>query len=395
MTETVAVPRPGRILLAEDDPTMRELLIQTLRPAGFDVRACEHGREALAAALEDPPDLVISDLSMPEMDGTEFLQALRADPRLKDLFFIILSAKSAVRDKVGGFESGADDYVAKPFQKLELLARVRSGLRIKSMQDKVKAQYEELKVAHEKLTATQGQLIQAEKMAGLGLLAGGVAHEFNNILGGVIGYCDLALQDGSQAYMKKTVELTHKMLQRAVAITKRLRDFARRQRSEREPCAIARPLDETLDLVKPALEKEGIALVRNFDELPEFPFDVGQLQQVFLNLVINARQAMEGRSDAALSVRLTRDGDFAVIRFRDTGCGIPAANLAKVFDPFFTTKGSFGGGSQQGTGLGLSVSLGIIQSHGGSLTVESDVGLGTTFTIRLPMNRAPVPAAVA
>ena len=388
-------PRSGRILVAEDDPTMRELLVQTLAKEGFEVRACENGREALAAGLQDPPDLVISDLGMPEMDGTEFLQALRGEPRLRDLFFIILSAKSDVRDKVGGFENGADDYVAKPFQKPELLARVRNGLRIKSMQDKVKAQYEELKQAHDKLTDTQGQLIQAEKMAGLGLLAGGVAHEFNNILGGVIGYCDLALQDGSPAYLRKTVELTHKTLQRAVDITKHLRDFARRRRSVREPYAVAHALDETLDLVKLALEKEGIKLVRDYADVPQFPFDVGQVQQVFLNLVINARQAMEGRDDAALTVRLTREGDHAVIRFRDTGCGIPAPNLPKVFDPFFTTKGSFGGGSTQGTGLGLSVSLGIIQSHGGSLTVESEVGIGTTFTIRLPMDRAEVPAAVA
>lgn len=255
------------------------------------------------------------------------------------------------------------------------------------------------------------QLALREKMAGLGTLAGGVAHEFNNALGGIVSNVESALHDVTSPSVREDLELVRKVALRASAIAKNLLGFARQTpASEKTAGKIADVLEDTLNIVKQIFASDGMNIVKNFETVPAILFDRGQMQQVFLNLLTNARQAMRRGDILTVTVRQTGHLPRGVpapwyaasspnpvaarrsveISFADTGIGIPEENLNKIFEPFFTTKGALGGAETPGTGLGLSVSHTILQSHGGDITVASKVGHGTTVTVYLPVDESAV-----
>ena len=377
-----------KILVVEDDPTMRTLLAGTLQNKGYQVTSAPDGEQGLTAARADPPDLILSDLLMPVMDGITLLNHVRQEPGLQNVIFILLSARSDLQAKLIGFDSGADDFLAKPFNPQELLARIQAGLRLKHTQDILRNRNEELARVLDQYQSIQSQLIHAEKMSAIGMLAGGVAHEFNNILGGVIGYCEMALRDGAPEFTRKTLQITLTALQRACTITQTMLDFARHN----ECCTFAQAdltqvLDETLQLVRLDLEKCGIEVQVLAEDVPSIWIDVGRIQQVFLNMLVNARDAMYGVPDARLDIRVGRRQEDAMIQFVDNGKGIAPEHLDHIFDPFFTTKTTPGSHHTPGTGLGLSVSDTIIREHHGRVEVESTPNHGTTFTILLPVDR--------
>jgi PAS domain S-box-containing protein len=238
-----------------------------------------------------------------------------------------------------------------------------------------------------RLRDTQAQLVQAAKMSALGQLVSGVAHELNNPLSVIIGYGQLLLSRETPASMKRPVELMVAQGDRMAKIVRNLLFFARQRPAERAPVNLQAVLEQTLALRTSQLTLSGITVETQFaPDLPEITGDAQQLEQVFLNLLLNAEQAiLESRPQGRILVRTraSADGAFVCADVIDDGPGIPADVLPRVFEPFFTTKmvGS-------GTGLGLSVSYGILEEHGGKLSVQSRHG-ETIFTVELAVSRAP------
>jgi two-component system NtrC family sensor kinase len=245
------------------------------------------------------------------------------------------------------------------------------------------------------LQAAQETLVRAEKMSSLGKLAASVAHEINNPLAGILTFAKLVSRiladgppdDARRAVLQKNLALIERETQRCSAIVRNLLSFARERAIQPKPMDPRTAIEEALSLLASEARTHGIEVERDLQEVPRVLADAGQLRQAFLNIAINACDAMgaSGRLRVA-----TRASDEAVeIAFSDTGPGIPPERLPQIFDPFFTTK-------EKGTGLGLSVVYGIVERHGGVVDVKSEVGHGTTFTIRLPIAATPAePIAAA
>ncbi|MDQ4030048.1 MAG: ATP-binding protein, partial [Actinomycetota bacterium] len=224
------------------------------------------------------------------------------------------------------------------------------------------------------------QLVQSSKLASIGELAAGVAHEINNPLFAILGLVEFLLKEsapGTKAHER--LLLVQQTGLEIKEIVRALLDFARERSDEFERVPLERIVRQTLDLVRKTSAKKGIEIIERYpDEELAVNASANQLKQVVLNLVTNAQHAMP--DGGTITVEVARDGRWATATVADTGTGIPAAALEKIFDPFFTTKRDVGG-----TGLGLSVSLGIAQMHGGELVAASDEGAGASFTVRVPL----------
>jgi signal transduction histidine kinase len=260
---------------------------------------------------------------------------------------------------------------------------------------------EELERANQHLKNTQTQLVQSEKMASLGTLVAGIAHEINTPVGAIHSMHDTLVRavrkmekalkpiltlDSADVKelpaLLNTIKQANKVIDsgtdRVTNIVRRLRSFARLDEAELKLADIHEGIEDTLTLLHHEI-KHGIEVNRRYGRIPPFPHFPGQLNQVFLNLFINAKQAMG--TTGTLTITTEHKGDQVRISIEDTGTGIPREDLDKIFDPGFTTKGV-----GIGTGLGLSICYQIIQKHHGEIKVKSEVGKGTRFTILIPMN---------
>ena len=239
-----------------------------------------------------------------------------------------------------------------------------------------------LEDALRRLEEAQKQLVQTEKLAAIGQLAAGVAHELNNPLTGILGFAQLLLQEeGLNPQQREDLESIYKQSQRCRTIIQNLLQFSHRKEPKMEPVRMRALMDATMLLIQYDFKTSGVDLQVDVPEdLPLVMADPNQLQQVFLNLLSNARQATEAKKGARIVVRAAREGEKLVLTFRDNGVGIAPENLDKIFDPCFTTKPV-----GKGTGLGLSISYGIVQQHKGSIRAESEVGQGTAFIIEFPV----------
>ena len=232
-----------------------------------------------------------------------------------------------------------------------------------------------------KLQETHLQLVSSEKMASLGKLAAGIAHEINNPLGGILIYASLMMEDLPEGDPKRG-DLARIVQEagRCKDIVKSLLEFARQTEPKMEPVDINRAIVEGLFFLENQALFHNIRIVKNLDpSLPPAMGNSGQLKQVFMNIVINAAEAMHGTGSLTITTYPAPDRNSILMEFTDTGEGIPEENLSRIFDPFFTTKDV-----GIGTGLGLATSYGIIEDHGGKILVKSKVGAGATFTIELP-----------
>lgn len=238
----------------------------------------------------------------------------------------------------------------------------------------------------EELKRTQTQLIQSEKMAAVGQLVSGVAHELNNPLTGILGFAEiLANQPGLDAAMKRDLDRIYQEADRSRRIIQNLLHFARQEEPSRTPADINEVLNRTLAILEYQLRVKNIAVVKNLDPgLPITTIDIQQFEQIFLNIVINAEQAIQetGKEGEITVTTQLGPSDKILISFKDNGPGIAPEHLPKIFEPFFTTK-EVG----KGTGLGLSLSYGIIKQHGGKIHVESKPGQGACFRIELPISK--------
>lgn len=231
------------------------------------------------------------------------------------------------------------------------------------------------------LADAQRQLLQANKLASVGRLAAGVAHEINNPLTGVLTYSSFLLKRAEKdSEMKEDLEVIVRETKRCREIVKGLLDFSRQTVSEKRPTSVNDVVNDACRIVKNPLSMQKAAIALNLGEnLPQVHADPGRMQQVLVNLLVNGGDAM---ADAGGTITVTTDlvEDGVRIRVADTGSGIEPADLDKIFEPFFSTKGT------RGNGLGLAIVWGIVEEHGGRLTVDSEVGKGATFTILLPLS---------
>jgi signal transduction histidine kinase len=348
--------------------------------------------------------MVITDWMMPEMDGSGLLRRIRASQRPGYVYAILLTAKSQKEDLVEGMDAGADDFLTKPFDRDELRVRLRAGERI-------------IRLEHH-LRETQTALIQTEQLASVGRLAAGVAHEINNPISYVMNNIAVLRRDvqtallvldkygegraalsqaepelaAAVARLEEEVDLSYlrenlgrmfdsstEGLQRIRTIVQNLRDFARLDEAEHKDVDLNAALQSTVVALRHELDQKALRVKTSLQELPLVACHPGKINQVFLNILLNAIQA-SGR-DGMIEVRTQPDQEDAVlVEIEDHGEGISPQHLPHIFEPFYTTK-PVGGG----TGLGLSVSYGIVRDHSGSLNVESSVGQGSLFRIRLPL----------
>ncbi len=241
----------------------------------------------------------------------------------------------------------------------------------------------EAKVAErtEKIQSMQSKLLRSEKLASIGELVAGIAHEINNPLTGILMFASMIESDPRlDPGIRQDLETIMHETQRCARIVKELLDFSRENIPQKSWGSVHDIIDKTLALVEHQASFHNISVVREYhDALPEVLVDPGQMEQVLINIIINASQAMPG--GGSLKVRTCPDSQnqYLHIEISDTGCGISEENLQRIFDPFFSTKGA------NGTGLGLSVTYGIIENHGGHIEVSSQLGEGTTFLIKLPL----------
>ena len=245
----------------------------------------------------------------------------------------------------------------------------------------------ERKRAEEEKKQLQAQLIHSAKMAGIGTLSSGIAHEFNNLLQIMSGYVQFAEKTKKPEDIKEAFDIVLSTTDRASKIIQDLLTFSRTEETKRELCSIKEPLESVLFLTEDQLKKNNIMVVREYGRTSQIKVNKGKMQQVFLNVVTNARDAMLPRG-GRLEIGIRQEKGQVKISFHDTGKGVRKEDLGRVFEPFYTTKGAVGGSETiAGTGLGLSVSYGIVKRHGGVIEVESKGRKGTTFTIKLPVKR--------
>jgi len=403
----------AKILVVDDDLTVQLVLKNLLTSQGHEVAIANNGEEALRQVKLFHPDLIICDWIMPRLDGLEVCQQVKADPELATTFIILLTMRDQITDRVQGLDAGADEFISKPIDMEELLARVRAGLRSRQLT-------QQLSQALRQLQQTQAQLVQTEKMASLWQLVAGLAHELNNPVTFIysnLSYAERYTQDLIELLnlyqgitpnpppdvidkietvdlnfliddLPKVLSSMRRGTQRIQKMVLSLQEFSRQNRSGLQSVDINQELDNTLLMLHYRLRSNqpelNIEVVKDYGNLPLVQCYACQLNQVFLNILNNAIDAIRDQPStmpARISLRTEQfDNKRVRIRIANNGSYIPSEVKARIFDPFFTTK-PIG----MGTGLGLAISYQIIVGqHKGSLQCFSEPGKDTEFQIELP-----------
>jgi signal transduction histidine kinase len=383
-------------LIADDSENDVLVLLRALRKAGYQPvyeRVCT--APAMQAALQrETWDIVISDYEMPNFGGFEALQLLKASGH--DLPFILVSAVVSEETAVAAMKAGAHDYIMK-----RNLARLAPAIERELGEAQTRLAR---KAAEEALRQSEEQLRQSQKLEAVGRLAAGVAHDFNNILTVITGHAELLLsQLDAHDPRRKNAERVEKAASQAAGLTRQLLTFSRKQVVEPRVVDVNALILNLENMLRPLLGEDI-----NFRVVPDpgaarIKADPGQIEQVIMNLAVNARDAMpKGGKLTVTTANVTLDknrlanlpglsaGDYVMIAVADTGAGMSSEVKAHLFEPFFTTKPT-----GKGTGLGLATCFGIVKQNAGGIYVQSELDKGTTFKVYFPqVQSAPEPAPV-
>ena len=367
-----------KVLLVDDEPDFLVPLAKRLNKRGLLVQQAGGGPEALALMKNHPPDVVVLDIKMPDMDGLSVLDRIKVEYPAVEV--LLLTGQATAQDGVAGMKAGAFDYLSKPIQVEHLVGKIRQAF------DKIIRQEEQAREIEFRKKMEQ-RMIAAERLASLGTLATGVAHEINNplaIIAESAGWLKtrLAKEEHLPASLLEASELAlakiETSVERAKRITHQLLGFARKTGSVVQEFDLGVIINEVIELTqKQASEVNAEVVTRMETEQLRIWSDPYQLRQVLINLVSNALQAITvgGRVEVIVS----GDQNKATLTVQDNGSGIPKENMERIFEPFYSTKPP-----GQGTGLGLSVSRGIVEKLGGRVEVESQIGMGSAFRVILP-----------
>jgi signal transduction histidine kinase len=398
--------RQGRILLVDDEVRSLCLLECVLDRLRFrNLRKLTDSTRIVEELEEYQPDLIITDIEMPELDGIQLAEQVRNYlPREACLPILVLTGSTDPQIKRRALLAGATDILFKPFDCSEMQMRVRSLLQTRLqyleiqgqnrvLEQKVAGRTVELQKALSELQASQRQVVQQERFRAFGEMAGGVCHDFNNALMAIIGYTELLLQNEAliddRDLLVEYLKTMNTAGRDAAHVVSRLRDFYRpREESDVfSSVEINGLLEEIVPLTKPkwhgqALEDgRTISMVLELERVPLVLGNGAELRETLMNLVFNAVDAMPAGGTITLR---TRPLENAVqIEVADTGTGMSEEVRQRCLEPFFSTKGD------RGTGLGLAMAFGIIRRHEGTLEIDSQAGQGTTFRITLPCGHSP------
>ncbi len=412
----------GFILIVDDNPTNLSLLCEALNSEGFRFRVAVDGESAIAQVERNQPELILLDVQMPGIDGFETCRRLKANPVTQNIPIIFTTALADTESKTKGFSLGAVDYIPKPFAQEEVIARVRVHLQLKQLTESLEQQVSDRTRALQK---AQVQLVQQEKLSTLGELVAGIGHEINNPINfissnipplqeHITAVTELLLLY-EQEYPNPTAKITNtienldlnfiledmgKILnslhigsERIQNLSNSLRTFSRSDRDAKISADLHQGIDSTLMILQHRLkangDRPGIEVIKSYAILPEVNCYLGQMNQVFMNILANAIDAldeaiMEGKmSNLIPQIKIATEigsQELVIIRIADNGIGIPERLKKRLFEPLFTTK-SVG----KGTGLGLSIAYQIVvEKHKGVLEVNSQPGMGTEFMIKIP-----------
>jgi signal transduction histidine kinase len=424
----------AKILVVDDTPANLEVVTEILADAGYVVSTALSGDRAIKRLQTYVPDLILLDIQMPGIDGFETCRQLKENPAIAYVPVIFMTAVADTDSKVKGFSLGAVDYITKPFQEAELLARVNTHLQLsfltQQLERRIQERTVELQAALDRLSCSQLQLIQNEKMASLGNLVAGVAHEINNPIGFLDGsinnvrdytedllrHVRLCHQHSDQMASSiqehaKEIDLEYlcedlpKVLNSMQGATERirslsnsLRTFSRGDRESKVSADLHEGIENALLILKYRLKansrRPAIQVLKEYGEMPPIECFPGQLNQVFMNILANAidvfdeiaKQSSFAQIEAKpQKIEITTialpDLNQVEIRIRDNGSGMTPEVKSRIFDHLFTTK-EVG----KGTGLGLAIAHQIVTGkHSGTLEVQSEIGQGSEFCIRLPI----------
>ncbi|MEP6519791.1 hybrid sensor histidine kinase/response regulator [Microcoleus vaginatus] len=415
------------ILIVDDSSTNLSVLSQALKTAGYKVRVAVDGESAMAmlekCALDQRktpfPELILLDVQMPGINGFETCRQVKANPATRAIPVIFMTALADAQSKIEGLSLGAVDYITKPFEQEEVIARVNIHWRLKQLTDNLEQQVTERTCA---LQQAQVQVVQQEKLSALGQLVAGVAHEINNPLSFMVSNIgpakeylaeiagllslyqkhypepasDIAIKIDEidlEFVMEDFSHLLDSMrigTERIKDISLSLRNFARSDGDTATAFDLHETLDSTLLLLKHRLKNRGvrpaIEVIQNYGKLPPIKCYPGPMNQVFMNLLANAIDALEDaweKDQRSLKITISTEvlRESAIVRIADNGLGMAEEIQQHLFEPLFTTKAV-----GKGTGLGLSIAKQIVKDkHGGQLCCKSTAGEGTEFAIELPM----------
>jgi signal transduction histidine kinase len=407
MDETLG-SAPATILVADDNAANLALTRDVLTAEGYRVLVALDGEAALRSVRAERPDLVLLDVHMPRTDGYEACRRIKEDPSLVDLPIIFLSGMDEVFNKLQAFRLGAVDYVVKPFQAAELVARVSTHIELGRARSRLRQYASRLESSLHELAETQRRLVDSEKRLALATLSSGLAHELNNpinyvaagaqalavdfgellaVLGRPEAECLASAFDGTprDELLEEIGELLKGIklgAERSARIVKSLESYSSPERENEADADIAQLIDEAIAL---ATERRptGTRVERFYTARPSLPCYPRKLTRLFYALLDNAfAAAPEGVVRVVIELRNAEEGQTVSVTVADTGRGIAPEAVPRIFDPFFTTK-EVG----QGAGLGLSIALGIAIEHGGSLELIENSPAGTTFEVLLPAKR--------
>jgi signal transduction histidine kinase len=385
--------RESRILIVDDDPSNVLLVERLLGEAGYgNLRSTTDARRAVPHCGEFRPDLILLDLVMQHLDGIQLLGELRWHTATETyLPILILTADVSPESRRTALAAGANDFVTKPFDPAEVVLRVRNLLETRWLHAELRRRNQDLEAQVRERTQ---QLIEADRLTTMGNLLAGVAHELNNPLSVVSGHAAMFLESAPEGPLRARAEKIATASDRCVRIVKSFLAMARRRPPERGSVSVNQVIRDVLDLFAYELQVSDVDVQLQLG--PDVPLvwaDEDQLHQVVVNLVANAHQAVcVAPAPRRLSLLTGYDAgaERVTIEVADTGPGIPAENQARVFEPFFTTKSE-----GQGTGLGLALTRGIVDGHGGTIRVVSLPGEGAAFHIELPIGAPRRPARAA
>jgi len=387
---------PARILVIDDEEAARFGIHKVLEKEQYQVDLAGDGQEALRKIREFSPHVVISDINMPHMDGITLLKEmsrLEAPPPV-----ILITAHGSEAVAVQGLRAGAYDYLAKPFEVDDLRKAVRNAAEKQRLLESNRRYLAELEKTLRELKNSQAERIQAEKMAALGRLVAGVAHEVNSPLGALSSAIDtfgraymritelLASQSSGPAAEKtaslnstlgQTLQVAQEACQRMDLLVRTMRRFANLDHAPLRRADIRDCIETTLTLLNHKLRHE-IRIVKDFENTADIDCYPLELNQLFTSLLMNSIEAISGAGEIRISTWQTKK--HLMIRITDSGHGIAREDIERIFDPGFTTKGV-----GVGTGLGLPTCRKIIELHRGTMEIESQAASGTAVTLSLPL----------
>ena len=371
----------GKVLVVDDNERNRKVCRLNLAMEGIDIIEAKNGQEGLEKTLAEQPDVILLDIMMPIMDGYEMLQKVRSSPTISNTMIIMLTAKVDVEDVIKALEYGANDFLRKPFDVREMVARVKTFIRLKHAEDKL-----------------TNSISLLEHQATLGNLLSGAAHDLNNILSEIMVFWMIkghaktiqkALTEEQKPLLEKyfnhienACTTIHEAVEMGQTLCQSFTRFAKGSSEGKKKQSIVPLISAPIGIIKRKLKKRKISLQLDIERnLPYIYCNSGEIQRLALNLYINAIQAMEGTKsndkEHILSIKTHKQDAYVKFQVKDTGCGIDPTIQHRIFEEHFTTK-------EKGSGIGLATVKKIVDLHEATIDCITEQGKGTQFDVLFP-----------